>query len=776
MKSNIGNITKSARIKIYWRRKIMQSPVVNQAMDILRLLRQVTEGQDSISEKLEKIVEIIAEKMGADAAACYVAVDDYTLELFASYGFNSGVSHKILMRFGEGLVGEVAQNNRYVAAADAWKHPKFSYKQEMGEEDYKSFLGVPLIRWSRSIGVLTIQNREIHEYSQLEIDIMETIAMVLSEMIASEEMSDYKKMLIKERGIIDKEKSKGLSLSKGYGMGAAVVHRRRRVVTKIFAEDKDKELHRLEIAYRQMNDDLEKKFTSTQLGIGEHVEILDAYRMFAQDKGWYKKISGNVQGGLTAEAAIERAYEDMWNRLSATTDTYLKERLHDLRDVSDRLQSYLSGDFGTVEKVDSDDIIVVAQTMGPADLMDYDYTKIRGLIIEDGTPTMHVAIVAKALGIPVVAKIKGIFEEIKTGELVAVDGNEGYVYRNPSQQVQEKFKAKILEKQKLQQKLSELKAKPSETLDGVKISLYINVGLSFDLDYIESTNCDGIGLYRTEIPFMASENMPNVERQVGYYRELMDKAGERKVIFRSLDVGSDKLLPYWSNMGEENPAIGWRSIRITLDRRAILRKQVRAFLRAAAGKELNVMFPMISNLSEFEEARETLMLELEKEKRKGHEVPKKVNVGLMIEVPAIVFQLDEILPKADFISIGTNDLAQFVFACDRGNPRLTERYDVLSGPFLSMMELIVSKAAKYGVYCSVCGEMAGNPIEAMALIGLGYRNLSMSGSSFGRVKSMVRSLNVSEISDYVRMLLKSGKKSVRPQLISYAYDHGIEIY
>ena len=776
MKSNIGNITKSARIKIYWRRKIMQSPVVNQAMDILRLLRQVTEGQDSISEKLEKIVEIIAEKMGADAAACYVAVDDYTLELFASYGFNSGVSHKISMRFGEGLVGEVAQNNRYVAAADAWKHPKFSYKQEMGEEDYKSFLGVPLIRWSRSIGVLTIQNREIHEYSQLEIDIMETIAMVLSEMIASEEMSDYKKMLIKERGIIDKEKSKGLSLSKGYGMGAAVVHRRRRVVTKIFAEDKDKELHRLEIAYRQMNDDLEKKFTSTQLGIGEHVEILDAYRMFAQDKGWYKKISGNVQGGLTAEAAIERAYEDMWNRLSATTDTYLKERLHDLRDVSDRLQSYLSGDFGTVEKVDSDDIIVVAQTMGPADLMDYDYTKIRGLIIEDGTPTMHVAIVAKALGIPVVAKIKGIFEEIKTGELVAVDGNEGYVYRNPSQQVQEKFKAKILEKQKLQQKLSELKAKPSETLDGVKISLYINVGLSFDLDYIESTNCDGIGLYRTEIPFMASKNMPKVERQEGYYRELMDKAGERKVIFRSLDVGSDKLLPYWSNMGEENPAIGWRSIRITLDRRAILRKQVRAFLRAAAGKELNVMFPMISNLSEFEEARETLMLELEKEKRKGHEVPKKVNVGLMIEVPAIVFQLDEILPKADFISIGTNDLAQFVFACDRGNPRLTERYDVLSGPFLSMMELIVSKAAKYGVYCSVCGEMAGNPIEAMALIGLGYRNLSMSGSSFGRVKSMVRSLNVSEISDYVRMLLKSGKKSVRPQLISYAYDHGIEIY
>lgn len=572
------------------------------------------------------------------------------------------------------------------------------------------------------------------------------------------------------------KKSGGLSLSKGYGLGNAVVHRRRQVVTKIFAEDKQQELQRLETAHRRMNDDLEKKFNSTKLGIGEHVEILDAYRMFAQDKGWYKKIADNVMGGLTAEAAVERAYEDMWNRLSGTTDNYLKERLHDLRDVADRLQSYLSGDFGAVHNIDSPDIIVVAMTMGPADLMDYDYTKIRGLIIEDGTPTMHVAIVAKALGIPVIAKIKGIFDEIKTGELVALDGNEGYVYQNPNPVVQARFREKIAEKQRLQAKLEELRDKPSVTRDNVKINLYINVGLAFDLDYIASTNCDGVGLYRTEIPFMASEVMPDVDRQQVYYKELMDKAGDRRVIFRSLDVGSDKLLPYWSNSGEENPAIGWRSIRITLDRRAILRKQVRAFLRAAAGKELNVMFPMISNLSEFEEAKETLMIELEKEKRRGREVPEKVNVGLMIEVPALIFQLDAILEQADFISIGTNDLAQFLFACDRGNPRLTERYDVLSSPFLKMMGEIVEKADKHGVYCSVCGEMAGNPIEAMALIGLGFRNLSMSGSSFGRVKSMVRSANVGELSDYIHTLLKSQKKSLRPQLISYAYDHGIEIY
>lgn len=755
----------------------MQSPAINQAMDILKLLRQVTEGQDDVPVKLAKIIKIIAEEMKADAAACYVAVDDSYLELFASYGFNQEVAHKVTLRYGEGLVGEIAKTNRSLAAADAWAHPKFSYKPELGEEDYKSFLGVPLIRWSRSIGVLTLQNKEPHDYSRLEIEILETIAMVLSEIIGSEEMTEYKKSLIKERGITTRERHKGMSLSKGYGLGKAVVHRRRQTVTKIFAEDKEKELHRLETAHCKMNEDLDKKFDETKLGIGEHVDILDAYKMFAKDKGWYKKIEDNVKSGLTAEAAVERSYEDMWNRLSATTDTYLKERLHDLRDVADRLQSYLSGDNKTIGEVKNwNDIIVVAQTMGPADLMDYDYHKIRGLIIEDGTPTMHVAIVAKALNIPVIAKIKGIFEEIKTGEMIAVDGNDGYVYINPLPNVQEKFKAKIAEKEKLLAKLDELKKLPAKSLDGVKIGLFINVGLSFDFDYIETTNCDGIGLYRTEIPFMASDVMPNVERQTTYYKELMDKAGSKKVIFRSLDVGSDKLLPYWSNMGEENPAIGWRSIRISLDRRAILRKQVRAFLRAAEGKELNVMFPMISDLAEFEEAKETLMIELEKEKRKGSPVPSKVNVGLMIEVPALIFQLEDILKQADFISIGTNDLAQFMFACDRGNPRLTERYDVLSSPFLKLMGEIVTKANAAGVYCSVCGEMASNPIEAMALIGLGFRNLSASGASFGRVKSMIRSMNVEEVSDYVKTLLKSQKRTLRPQLLAYAYDHGIEIY
>ena len=774
MKDNINNIKKSTIEKL--RLKTMQSPALTKAMEILQQLRSISEGESPINEKLNNIVQMIAEQMSADAAACYITVEGNRLALVAAYQLNPEAVNKVVFRFGEGLTGEVAQQSRTLSVADAWAHPKFVHKPELGEDEYKSYIGIPLIRWHRSIGVLALQSKEIHEYSAMDIEILETVGMVLSEIVSSEDMGEYRKEFDKNNQINYREKLKGLSLSKGYGLGVAVVHRRRQVVTKIFAEDKEKELHRLEIAFAQMNADLEKKLDAAKLGMGEHVDILDAYKMFASDKGWYKKLVNNIQSGLTAEAAVERAYEDMWNRLSGTTDVYLKERLHDLRDVSDRLSSYLSGDYGSIRGVNSPDVVVVAQTMGPADLMDYDYTKIRGLIIEDGTPTMHVAIVAKALNIPVVAKIKGIFSEVKTGELIAVDGMDGYVYMHPSLQVQEKFKLKIAERQRIQAKLAELKELPAQTKDGILINLYLNVGLAFDLDYIETTNCDGIGLYRTEIPFMASEMMPDVDRQISYYKELMDRADNKKVIFRSLDVGSDKLLPYWGNVGEENPAIGWRSIRITLDRRAILRKQIRAFLRAAVGKELNVMFPMITNLSEFEEAKETLLLELEKEKKRTGEIPSKVNVGLMIEVPSVIFQLDSILEQADFISIGTNDLAQFVFACDRGNPRLTERYDVLSAPFLLVMKEIIDKANKHGVYCSVCGEMASNPIEAMALIGLGFRNLSMSGSSFGRVKSMVRSINVEEVADYVSNLLKSNKKTLRPQLISYAYDHGIEIY
>lgn len=754
----------------------MPKPAVTQTSRLLDALRGVSETADEAQIKLRRMLEIIRLQSHSDAALCFALTDEKHLELFATDGFYEGLEHQVRLHIGEGLIGEAAATRRMINLAEDKTHPKFIDYPGL-TNNFHAFAAIPLIRWKRTVGVLLVQRNTAEEYNTAETEDLETAAVVLSDLMTSKEMSDYKDIIIQTRGHGISDRIKGLSLSKGYGIGQAVIHRRRQASGKIFAEDKEAELLRLETAYARMNQDLDDKFNSTKLGIGEHTDILDTYRMLAKDKGWYKKITANVNGGLTAETAIERAYEDMWNRLSATTDQYLKERLHDFRDISDRLQNYLYGDTNNTSVLDgSTDIIVVAQTMGPADLMDYDYTKIRGLIIEDGTPTMHVAIVAKALNIPVIAKVNGIFESLKSGQQIALDGNEGYIYINPDKLVLARIQAKIAEKEKLAAKLAELKNLPTESLDGKKIGLYINVGLTFDLDYLATTSCDGVGLYRTEIPFMASDVMPDVEQQIAYYKDLYDKAGDRRVTFRSLDVGSDKLLPYWGSLGEENPAIGWRSIRITLDRRAILRKQLRAFLRAAEGKVLNVMFPMISDLAEFEDAKETLLLEIEKEKRKGHPSPSQVNIGLMIEVPALIFQLEEILPKTDFISVGTNDLAQFMFACDRGNPRLSERYDVLSSPFLRLMRDIVEKADKYGVHCSVCGEMASNPLEAMVLLGLGYRHLSVSGASYGRVKSMIRSTNINDVSDYVQTLLKSPQRTLRPQLMAYACDHAIEIY
>lgn len=749
---------------------------INKRGEIVEKIHKIFHSKNDVDFKLSGVAQVIADGFSADACACYVAIDDTSLELFSSYGFANNAAHRVSMRFGEGVVGDVAKFRRPISVADAWQYPNFSYKSEIGEDNLRSFLGVPIMRWNKTIGVLTLQRKTDAEFSSSEVESLETISMVVSRFLSSDEVDEFKKNLGEERGEVIKEKVKGFVLNKGYGIGSAVVHKRINYVTEIFAENKEEEQERLKEAFDKMNKDIDDKFSNHQVGGGEYSDILNTYAMFAKDKGWYKKIEGNILAGMTAEAAVERAYEDMWNRMSMSNDTYLKERLLDLRDIADRLQQYLNKSFAPVEETKDKDIIVVAKSMGPAELMDYDYQKIRGLIIEDGTPTMHVSIVAKALGIPVISKIRGMFNDIRDGQIIAIDGDDGDVYINPSSLIIDKIESKVLYIKKQAENLEQIKDLPCKSLDDVNFNMYINVGLAFDLDYLKSTNCDGVGLYRTEIPFMSSHTMPDVDRQIYFYKELMDAAGEKKVIFRSLDVGSDKLLPYWSGVVEENPAIGWRSIRITLDRRAILRQQLRAFLRASKDKELNIMFPMISNLEEFNEAKETLLIEIDKENKKGNGVPRKVNIGLMIEVPSVIYQLDEILKVADFISIGTNDLSQFIFACDRGNTRLNNRYDVLSVPFLRVMKEIVSKANDANVLCSVCGEMASNPIEALALVGLGYRNLSSSGSSFARVKSMIRSTSIEEIEDYMNTILESSGENIRAGLMSYAYDHAIEIY
>lgn len=735
---------------------MMISAVLNEALNIQRVISEQISAQNEAEEKIAEVLKIFAKSFEAKSIALYATVDENYLE---KIGGCNDLSFKSTLRFNDENIGLCAANCRTI-----------NTKNE-NKSDYQ--LCVPIIRMYNAIGVIVLENNS--EFNESTISAIETLSLSLVDFISSKSISDYKNRLIKEKGFVIRDSLKGVGLNAGYGVGKVVLHRRHRELVNIFAENIEFEQSRLDEGRKKMSEYLDKKIAQTGNSIGNSVEIMEAYKMFAQDKGWYKKISADISKGYTAEAAIEHVYEEIWNKLSLTDDVYLKEKLYDLRDVSDRLRSFVAGETENTDILPDEDIVIIAQNMGPADLMDYNYEKIKGLVIEDGTATMHAVIVAKALNIPVVAKIHGVLQEVKSGELVALNGETGKLYTHPSDEIINEFKEKSFGRKNIFAELKTLRNLPTETLDGTKINLALNYGFDLDFDYIEPTNCDGIGLYRTEIMYMASEKMPDVETQQKQYARLFNKMGNKRIIFRTLDVGSDKLLPYWGDIREENPAIGWRSIRITLDRRAILRQQIRALLRASAGKTLNIMFPMISTLQEFLEAKETVMLEYEREKTRKNPTAKQINIGIMIEVPSIVFQLDEILQEVDFISVGTNDLYQFTFACDRGNPRLSNRYDVLSAPFLRLMKTIVDKAGQYKVYCSVCGEMAGNPIEAMVLIGMGYRNFSVSGSSYAKVKKMIRSLKKEDIEDYVKLLFKSNKKSLRPQLLSYALDHGIAI-
>ena len=734
------------------------SNVVNEVLALQRKISAELSKQNSMADKLTDILQKIAVSASTDSALLYVTADDNYLEYIADY---KAKNFKTNIRYNDDFIGRSAANKRVNIFVD--------------EENKISQICLPILRLNNTVGVIVLNKRGISGFDDNEVEMLETLVLALPDLFSDKKFVEYRNQIVREKGFAIRDVLHGSCLNKGYGVGRAILHRRRRDFVNIFADNTELEKSKLLDAREKLIAYFENKIKQANSYIGNTTDIMETYLMLAQDKGWYKKINADIDKGYTAEAAVEHVYEDMWNRLSSTNDAYLQERVYDLRDISDKLQTFIAGTDENIDIADDEDIIIIAQTMGPADLMDYNYQKIRGLIIEDCTPTMHVVIVAKALNIPVIAKIHGILKDIKIGEIIAVNGEEASVYINPSDRLINEYKKKSVGLQKIFADLEKLSKYQNVTADGIKINLSMNYGLDLDYEYIKPTHCDGIGLYRTEITFMSADKMPDVESQEKQYKKLFDALGNKKIIFRSLDVGSDKFLPYWGDIKEDNPAIGWRSIRITLDRRAILRKQIRAMLRAAADRELNIMFPMISTVQEFIDAKETLMIEYEREKQRNKPTAKSINVGIMNEVPSVLFQLDELLQHVDFVSVGTNDLYQFVFACDRGNPRLTNRYDVLSAPFLKLMKRIVDLAGQYKVYCSVCGEMASNPLEAMALIGLGYRNLSVSGASYARIKKMILSMSEEDVSDYVKSLLKSQKNSIRPQLSAYAFDHGIAI-
>ena len=729
----------------------------------------------SAQARLDKIVTLIAANMVAEVCSAYVLRSDGVLELYATEGLKREAVHRASLRVGQGLVGTIARDALPLNLSDAQKHPAFQYLPETGEEIYNAFLGVPILRAGRSLGVLVVQNRARRTYHEEEVEALQTTAMVLAEMIAVGELAS----LSKAGTSLDLKRPvslSGVGLGEGVGLGHVVLHEPRVVVTALIGEDVEHEAGRLDEAIASLRLFVDDLLSRDDIAAsGEHRDVLEAYRMFAYDRGWVKRMHEAIRNGLSAEAAVEKVQSDMRARLQRQQDPFLRDRMHDFDDLTNRLLRVLMGkEHGPGDGVLPKDAIIVARTMGAADLLDYGRERIRGLVLEEGGATSHVAIVARALGIASVGRAENVVSLVENGDAIIVDGVAGEVHIRPTVEVEAAYAEKVRFRARRQEQYRLLRDRATETLDGQRIALMMNAGLLVDLPHLEESGAEGIGLFRTELQFMIAATMPRISEQQAFYSSVLDAAASRPVTFRTLDIGGDKVLPYMRTAEEENPAMGWRAIRLGLDRPGLLWLQLRALIRAAAGRELRVMLPMVTELEEVRKARVLIDRELALLERQNKPRPARVMVGAMLEVPALLWQLDGLAAVADFISVGSNDLFQFMTASDRGNTLVAGRFDPLSKPFLRALRSIV-RAVGGAMPVTLCGEIAGNPLAAMALIGLGYRSLSMSPASIGPVKAMALALDAGKLARHLDELLEGGNGTavLRPALTAFAESERI---
>jgi phosphotransferase system enzyme I (PtsP) len=700
--------------------------------------------------------------------------------LFATRGLRQEAVHVTKLALGEGLVGTIAEHVGTLNLDEAASHPDFSYQPETGEELFHSFAGVPIVRREAAVGVLSIQHVEPRKYDDVVIEALQTVAMVLSELIANAGLIDEHAATVGQVSNTQAMRLTGLKLVEGMAAGVAVYHQPRVVIEHTVAEDTEAERHRVYSAFDKMREQIDRMANQAEFGGGgEHQEVLEMYRMFAYDEGWSRRINEAIDSGLTAEAAIERVQQRTRMRMRQIDDPLLADRMHDLEDLSNRLLRIVSGQLGSAAQLGlRKDTILIARNLGPAELLEYDRRRLKGVVLEEGSLTAHVIIVARAMGIPVLGRVANVRRMIGDGDHLLLDTSKGEVYVRPTDEMEESFEAKLSLTQKRRASFAALKTEPSYTRDGVHIALMVNAGLRDDVAALDVTGAEGIGLFRTEFQFLVSATLPLRQQQQRLYREVLDVAGDRPVVFRTVDIGGDKALPYLRQDGEEdeeNPAMGWRALRLAMEREGLMKVQARALIEAAAGRTLNVMFPMVSEPWEFDEAKALFEAQRAWLMSQGRMMPHAIRYGSMLEVPALAESLDVLLPNVDFLSIGTNDLTQFLFAADRAHPKLAERYDWLSPAILRFLRRIVAPAREAGVPVTVCGEMGGRPLEAMALIGLGIERLSITPAAIGPVKAMLRSLDRSALAGDLSALLDAPSGSLREPLLDWAQAHSVEL-
>lgn len=739
---------------------------------LLKRMRKLMAVQENAQARLDHLTAMIADEAGWDVCSIYLARQSGSLELCATFGLKKEAVHTVSLGPGEGLVGLVARRARPMATSNARAHPSFVYKPETGEEPFDTFVGVPLLRGGRMVGVLTAQSAVEREVAGDEIETLQTVAMILAEIIASGDIAESEEMAGLDVRQSKPERFQGGAFSGGVACGVAVLFEPHVESTRLIADDPVAEEQRLDIAIDSLRASIDDMLDSGRIPFGGPTrDVLQAYRMFAHDRGWLQRLREAVRQGLTAEAAVERVRNENRARLMKAADPTFRERLHDLEDLANRLLRHLNG--GVKSHADlPDNAIIIARNIGPAELLDFDREKIRGIALEEGSASSHATIVAKALGIPMVGRLEGALDRAEDGDSVIVDGEFGLLHIRPPDDVVETYVARMQALSERRIAYAELRG-PAVTLDGRQVGLHMNAGLLIELMALDELGADGVGLFRTEFQFMVADTLPRLSAQANVYRSVLDAAGDKPVIFRTLDLGGDKVAPFAPSTVEPNPALGWRAIRMGLDRPGLLRYQLRALILAAAGRPLQVMFPMIAAPWEMRAARAMLDRELRYAERAGHDMPSEVHVGIMLETPGMAWALQHVIAEVDFVSVGANDLMQYFYAADRQNARVSDRYDVLSPPALDLLKSVQETCARHDKPVSVCGEIAAKPLEASVLIGLGYQSLSMAAGNIGPIKKLVSGLDAARLGTWLAEHRHSPVDSLRPLLVEAGENVGL---
>lgn len=736
---------------------------------LMTALRDIMASGKPADAQLDDIVRLVAKELRSDECACFVQRAGEVLEVFASSRLQPQECTQTL-RVGQGAIGDVAAGAAPLIIAD------LETDVENAGCGYKSFCGVPILRGGHVRGVLLVRNETPRVYGEEAVDLLQTVAMIVAEIIIEGGLLSRLEINSSFSSGAKPTHVEGASFGKGLAIGTALLYEPGIGSHEIVAEDTRAQKQRLRDALASMHDAIDRMLNrNTALNGTESRDILEAYQMFAKDRGWLARIEATIEKGLSAEAAVARVQNETRARMMQVSDAYIRDRLHDMEDLSNRLMSHLMKQSKQDMTDLPDDIILVARSLGPAALLDFDHKKLKGVILEKGSYSNHVAIVARALGIPVVGQAGDIHNFIVSGDRVIVDGDHGMVYIGPGDYIVDLYTKSLETRARRSSLYQRQMQQQSVTVDGLKISVMMNAGLMTEVDSVAALGAEGIGLYRTELSFMGWQKYPLVVTQAEFYGQILDKMAGKPVVFRTLDIGGDKPLPYFKAPEEENPALGWRAVRIGMDRPAVLRTQFRAFIRASKGRPIKIMLPFVTEVAEFDRARQFLQMEIFRAEQNGIEVPEKIELGLMLEVPALLWQLDTLLKSVDFISVGTNDLMQYLFAADRNNFAIRNRYDALSPAMLTVLKEIAEKCNAANVPVSVCGEMAGQPLEAMVLIALGFRTLSVSAQSVEAVKVMVPTLDTRQLIPYLAHLMNSREHSVRQRLLSFAQDHKVNL-